>query len=55
MKNIKKILIVLVAALVVFPFITKVNAAEPGEKVKVYVFEAGGCPYCEKELEYLKS
>ena len=54
MKNIKKILIVLVAALVVFPFITKVNAAEPGEKVKVYVFEAGGCPYCEKELEYLK-
>ncbi len=22
--------------------------------VKVYVFEAGGCPYCEMELEYLK-
>lgn len=24
------------------------------EKVKVYMFEAGGCPYCEKEEEYLK-
>ena len=24
-------------------------------KVKVYVFEAGGCPYCEAQLEYLKS
>ena len=55
MKNMKKLIIALVAVLVVFPFITKVNAAEPGEKVKVYVFEAGGCPYCEKEIEYLKS
>ena len=24
------------------------------EKVKVYVFEAGGCPYCEAEIEYLE-
>ncbi len=24
------------------------------EKVKVYIFEAGGCPYCEMELEYLE-
>lgn len=23
-------------------------------KVKVYVFEAGGCPYCEMEVEYLE-
>lgn len=23
-------------------------------KVKVYVFEAGGCPYCEMQIEYLK-
>ena len=23
-------------------------------KVKVYLFEAGGCPYCVKEEEYLK-
>lgn len=30
---------------------TLVNAKE---KVKVYMFEAGGCPYCEKEEEYLK-
>ena len=25
------------------------------KKVKVYLFEAGGCPYCEAEEEYLKS
>ena len=25
------------------------------EKVKVYVFEAGGCPACEAQLEYLES
>ena len=24
------------------------------DKVKVYLFEAGGCPYCVKEEEYLK-
>ena len=24
------------------------------EKVKVYIFEAGGCPYCEMQEEYLK-
>ena len=24
------------------------------EKVKVYVFEAGGCPYCESQIEYLE-
>ena len=23
-------------------------------KVKVYIFEAGGCPYCEMEMEYLQ-
>ena len=23
-------------------------------KVKVYIFEAGGCPYCEAQIEYLK-
>ena len=25
------------------------------KKVKVYMFEAGGCPYCEAEENYLKS
>ena len=24
------------------------------EKVKVYIFEAGGCPYCEAQVEYLE-
>jgi glutaredoxin len=24
-------------------------------KVKVYIFEAGGCPYCEAQKDYLKS
>ncbi len=25
-----------------------------GEKVKVYIFEAGGCPYCKMQVEYLE-
>ena len=25
------------------------------EKVKVYVFEAGGCPYCEQQYKYFES
>ena len=45
----KKILLGLVALLLVLPI--GVNAKE---KVKVYIFEAGGCPYCEAEIEYLK-
>ena len=24
------------------------------EKVKVYIFEAGGCPYCKLQEDYLK-
>lgn len=31
-----------------------VGTTSAKEKVKVYVFEAGGCPYCEAEIEYLK-
>ncbi len=27
---------------------------ENSEKVKVYIFEAGGCPYCELQVEYLE-
>lgn len=52
MKKIKSLLFVVIA-LVLFGSIglTNVKAAE---KVKVYVFEAGGCQYCELQLEYLK-
>ena len=28
--------------------------AKDNDKVKVYLFEAGGCPYCEMEMEYLE-
>ena len=35
-----------------FSFLPLVNADD--NKVKVYIFEAGGCPYCEKEIEYLE-
>ena len=44
----KKFLTILFLALFM---VCKVNAEE---KVKVYMFEAGGCPYCEQEEEYLK-
>lgn len=53
MKKLKGILLLIMAfAMIISPFaMSKVNAAE---KVKVYIFEAGGCPYCEAEIEYLK-
>ena len=44
----KKIISVFII-LFLFPII--INAKE---KVKVYVFESGGCPYCEMQIEYLK-
>ena len=50
MKRFYKLITVLVFAFLLFG-ITKVNA---DEKVKVYIFEAGGCPYCEAQVEYLK-
>ena len=50
MKKIKNLLLI-VLAVVLFGGVTNVKAAE---KVKVYVFEAGGCPYCEYEKQYLK-
>ena len=40
--------ILLLLTLVLF-LPTLVNAKD---KVKVYLFEAGGCPYCVKEEEY---
>ncbi len=48
-KSIKFLLIVVISLIMIMPF--EVFAAK---KVKVYMFEAGGCPYCEAEEEYLK-
>ena len=45
----KKLFALLLALMVIMPV-----SAFAKEKVKVYMFEAGGCPYCEKEMEYLK-
>jgi glutaredoxin len=50
MKKIKRLLTVFLLLFVVFG-LAKVEAKD---KVKVYIFEAGGCPYCEAQLEYLK-
>lgn len=56
MKSFKKILIIFMAAfLVLLPINARSVNAEEGQKVKVYIFEAGGCPFCEQEKEYLKS
>ncbi len=49
MKSIKKFLFVIILLLILG--VSKVYAKE---KVKVYIFEAGGCPYCEAQIEYLK-
>lgn len=43
----KKIMYILVA---LFGFIPLIAKAEP---VKVYIFEAGGCPACEAQINYL--
>ena len=52
MKEIRKLLVI-VALFTLLAGLgsSKVKAAE---KVKVYIFEAGGCPWCEREKEYLK-
>ncbi len=50
MKNLKRLLTVFLLLFVVFG-IAKVEAKD---KVKVYIFEAGGCPYCEAQVKYLK-
>jgi len=46
MKRIFKHLLLLI---LLVPFVVSAK-----DKVKVYMFEAGGCPYCEAEEEYLK-
>ena len=40
---------------VLFSLLLMIGVVNAEEKVKVYMFEAGGCPYCEREEEYLKS
>ena len=47
----KKYLLALFAILV---FVPATLFAKEDKRVKVYIFEAGGCPYCEMETEYLK-
>lgn len=49
----KKIILGLLTVLMFIPVI--VFAVEEPKLVKVYIFEAGGCPWCEREMEYLKS
>ena len=45
----KRLIVTIVAVLCLLP--VAVNAKS---KVKVYIFEAGGCPACEAQMEYLK-
>ena len=53
MNKLKSILLALLAAvMMVSPMGNR--SVDAAEKVKVYIFEAGGCPYCEAEIEYLK-
>ncbi len=52
----KKFLVSLVAVLFLVPMVVRADGTDTTEKelVKVYIFEAGGCPACEDELEYLQ-
>lgn len=40
--------------LVVLALVPSLAFAKEKKMVKVYVFEAGGCPYCEMQIKYLK-
>ncbi len=55
----KKLSGILLSLLLLIPFnagaAKKEEAEEPKDLVKVYMFEAGGCPYCEDEMAYLQS
>ena len=52
MKKLLKVLLVFILAL---SFTACGSTKKNTDKVKVYVFEAGGCPYCEAEIQYLQS
>ena len=45
----------LFSLLMVLMFVPTLVMAEGKEPVKVYIFEAGGCPACEAQTEYLES
>jgi hypothetical protein len=45
----KKLLFILLLTVLVLPI-----SVDAKEKVKVYIFEAGGCPACAGQMEYLK-
>src|SRR5574344_47452 len=47
----KKLFTLLFGFMLLIPFSTK---AADKDLVKVYVFEAGGCPYCEEQIKYLE-
>ena len=47
----KKFLFSILTCVILFPLMV---SAKENDKVKVYIFEAGGCPYCEAEIEYLE-
>ena len=44
----------LVAIFTVLCFVPLTVFGKENEKVKVYIFEAGGCPFCEMQVEYLQ-
>ena len=48
MKNIKKLLMVLLVAVMVIPFTVRAE----DKKVNVYIFRGEGCPHCEEALEW---
>ena len=45
----KKLFLGLIMTLLILPIMVSAK-----ELVKVYIFEAGGCPYCEAQIKYLK-
>lgn len=53
MKSLKKLLLVLLVAVMAMPLI--VSAAEEKQKVTIYMFRGEGCPHCEEALEWFDS
>ena len=45
----KKLFLSVITLVLMLPIV-----ANAKELVKVYIFEAGGCPYCEAQIKYLK-
>ena len=50
MKKITFILLFIISLVMFLPL----DNVMADKKIKVYMFEAGGCPYCEAQEEYLK-